>query len=421
MSDKGDRVMAERTADQLSIAEPTTGEPLVTIARQENIAEQLGIAEPPVRPDGIIEQLGIVEPTMPQSASILIVEDDPGTGALLRELLTSEGYEVDWTQDGDDAFALVEAGKPDLVLLDVMLPRISGYEICRRIKSIEGHFTPVILLTARSTIKDKQRGFEAGGDDYVVKPFVNDELLVRVRSMIRIRMMEREHERMSSELARMAHSNVLLYEQAREDAEIKAALLQELNHRVRNNLAAISGFLEMELVRSEVGNAQDVLQRATARVRSMAIVHDVLQSHENQLAPFREVAERLARTIQPFYDTAGQITTTIEGDALMLPPEQVSPLAMVLNELLTNCFRHAFPDDRAGEIAVRLAEHPHSFELVVEDDGIGLRTANESAGRSSGQLVVKRIVGSYLKGTTRWVSENGTTVYVEFPKRKPSW
>lgn len=364
-----------------------------------------------------VDQQGIIQPVM-QPASILIVEDDPGTGALLRELLTSEGYQVDWTQDGDDAFALVEAGKPDLVLLDVMLPRTSGYEICRRIKGIEGHFTPVILLTARSTVRDKVRGFEAGGDDYVVKPFINDELLVRVRSMIRIRMMEREHERMSSELARMAHSNEQLYEQAREDAEIKAALLQELNHRVRNNLAAISGFLEMELVRTEVGSAQDVLQRATARVRSMGIVHDVLASHENQLAPFREVAERLARTIQPFYDTAGQITTTISGDSLLLPPEQVSPLAMVLNELLTNCFRHAFRGDRAGTIDVVLTDHPRSYELMVKDDGIGLRTANESAGRSSGQLVVKRIVGSYLKGTTRWISEDGTTVVVEFPKRQ---
>jgi len=302
------------------------------------------------------------------------------------------------------------------VLLDVMLPRVSGYEICRRIKAVEGLFTPVILLTARSTVKDKVRGFEAGGDDYVVKPFVNDELLVRVRSMIRIRMMERQHEVMSAELARMAHSNAKLYEQAREDAEIKAALLQELNHRVRNNLAAISGFLEMELVRIDQGSAQDVLQRATARVRSMGIVHDVLASHENQLAPFREVAERLARTIQPFYDTSGQIVTTITGDTLLLPPEQVSPLAMVLNELLTNCFRHAFPGERTGSIDVVLTERPSTYKLVVHDDGIGLHNASETAGRSSGQQVVKRIVGSYLKGSCSWETSGGTSVSVEFPK-----
>ena len=365
--------------------------------------------------DGPAEQLSFAEPVK-QKASILVVEDDLGTGALLRELLTAEGYDVDWTQDGDEALDLIKVGKPDLVLLDVMLPRTSGYDICRRIKAVEGLFTPVILLTARSTIKDKVRGFEAGGDDYVVKPFVNDELLVRVQSMIRIRMMEREHERMSAELARMAHTNAQLYEQAREDAEIKAALLQELNHRVRNNLAAISGFLEMELVRADSGSSQDVLQRATARVRSMGIVHDVLASHENQLAPFREVAERLAKTIQPFYDTSGQITTTINGDTLLVPPEQVSPLAMVLNELLTNCFRHAFPGDSSGHIEVTLLDQPRSYQLVVRDDGVGLRNASETAGRSSGQQVVKRIVGSYLKGSVRWESDTGTTVSVEFPK-----
>jgi two-component sensor histidine kinase len=367
--------------------------------------------------EGTLDQVVAEQPEV-QPASILIVEDDKGTGALLCDLLTAEGYEVDWTQDGDEALALIESGKPDLVLLDVMLPRVSGYDICKRIKAVEGLFTPVILLTARSTIKDKVRGFEAGGDDYVVKPFVNDELLVRVRSMIRIRMMEREHERMSGALARMAESNAMLYEQAREDADIKAALLQELNHRVRNNLAAISGFLEMELVRADGSAAHDVLQRATARVRSMAIVHDVLASHENQLAPFREVAERLARAIQPFYDSAGLIQTSISGDALMLPPEQVSPLAMVLNELLTNCFRHAFPRDQAGTIEITLGEEPSAFQMVVRDDGIGLRNASETAGRSSGQQVVKRIVGSYLKGTCSWESNEGTTVVVRFPKPK---
>ncbi|MDQ5852999.1 MAG: response regulator [Chloroflexota bacterium] len=362
-----------------------------------------------------VEQLSFEAPAV-QRASILIVEDDVGTGTLLRELLIAEGYDVDWTQDGDEALALVEAGKPDLVLLDVMLPRVSGYEICRRIKAVEGLFTPVILLTARSTIKDKVRGFEAGGDDYVVKPFINDELLVRVRSMIRIRMMEREHERMSVELARLAHTNASLYEQAREDAEIKAALLQELNHRVRNNLAAISGFLEMELMRAEQEPPQDVLQRATARVRSMAVVHDVLAAHDNHLAPFREVAERLVKTIQPFYDTAGQIATSISGVSFLLPAEQVSPLAMVLNELLTNCFRHAFPPESTGRIDVVLTEEPRAYQLVVRDDGVGLRNASQEAGRSSGQQVVKRIVSSYLKGTCRWESDGGTTVYVEFPK-----
>ena len=369
----------------------------------EHVAEQLAMELPP-GPD--------------QPGVILIVEDDLGTGQLLSDFLSSEGYDVRWTSDPEEAIVLVEQAVPDLVLLDVMLPPNNGYEVCRRIKAVQGLFTPVILLTGRNSVKDKLRGFEAGGDDYVVKPFINDELLIRVRSMIRIRMMEREQLRLSAELASMVETNAQLYEQARDDADIKAALLQELNHRVRNNLAAISGFLEMELSRSQHGASQDVLQRATARVRSMAIVHDVLASHENQLAPFREVAERLARTIQPFYDPHMQANTVVTGDALLISPEQVSPLAMVLNELLTNSFRHAFLPGHTGNVDVILTEKPRAYQLMVRDTGIGLQNDQETAGRRSGQQVVRRIVGSYLKGTCNWISDNGTTVIVEFPKPK---
>lgn len=367
------------------------------------------------------EQLAMELPSAPeQPGVILIVEDDLGTGQLLSDFLSSEGYDVRWTSDPEEAILLVEQAVPDLVLLDVMLPPNNGYEVCRRIKAVQGLFTPVILLTGRNSVKDKLRGFEAGGDDYVVKPFINDELLIRVRSMIRIRMMEREQLRLSAELASMVETNAQLYEQARDDADIKAALLQELNHRVRNNLAAISGFLEMELSRSQHGPSQDVLQRATARVRSMAIVHDVLASHENQLAPFREVAERLARTIQPFYDPHMQANTVVTGDALLIQPEQVSPLAMVLNELLTNSFRHAFLPGHTGNVDVILTEKSRTYQLMVRDTGIGLRNDQETAGRRSGQQVVRRIVGSYLKGTCNWISDNGTTVIVEFPKPKES-
>jgi two-component sensor histidine kinase len=89
---------------------------------------------------------------------------------------------------------------------------------------------------------------------------------------------------------------------------------------------------------------------------------------------------------------------------------------MVLNELLTNCFRHAFPGERTGTIQIALTDEPASFRMVVEDDGIGLHNDSETAGRSSGQQVVQRIVGSYLKGKCRWESNQGTIVTVEFPK-----
>lgn len=354
----------------------------------------------------------------PDSGTVLLVEDDAGMGHLLCEFLQEEGYEVRWVRSPNEAVELVTHGVPDLVLLDVMLPGANGYDVCRQVKQAQNIFTPVILLTARNSVEDKERGFEAGADDYVVKPFVNAELLLRVRSMLRIRKIEREHLHLSAELAAMVQTNAQLYEQARGDADVKAALLQELNHRVRNNLAAISGFLEMELVRSEAGSGQEALQRATARVRSMAIVHDVLASQADQLAPFRDVAERLVRTIQPFYDPHFQTLAHVTGDALLLPHENVSPLAMVLNELLTNSFRHAFPPGQNGTIDILLTDKPHGYQMIVRDTGVGLRDGLETEGRSSGQQVVRRIVGSFLKGTCNWISDGGTTAIVEFPKPK---
>jgi two-component sensor histidine kinase len=109
---------------------------------------------------------------------------------------------------------------------------------------------------------------------------------------------------------------------------------------------------------------------------------------------------------------------SVTGDALLIPPEQVSPLAMVLNELLTNSFRHAFLPGHTGTVEVILTDKPQTYQLVVRDSGIGLRSDQETSGRRSGQQVVRRIVGSYLKGTCTWISDNGTTASVEFPKPK---
>lgn len=116
-------------------------------------------------------------------AKVLVVEDDPNVIELLRLYLQKAGYEVLVAEDGSQAIAAYQDQKPDLVILDVMLPYLSGWEVCRQIRK-EGE-TPVILLTARGESADKILGFELGADDYVVKPFDPQELLARVRAVLR--------------------------------------------------------------------------------------------------------------------------------------------------------------------------------------------------------------------------------------------
>ena len=118
--------------------------------------------------------------------TVLIVEDEPSQREVLAYNLKAEGFEVITADNGDDALLLVEEQEPDLILLDWMMPNLSGIEVCRRLKSRrETRSIPILMLSARSEDVDKVRGLETGADDYLVKPYSVVELIARVRSHLR--------------------------------------------------------------------------------------------------------------------------------------------------------------------------------------------------------------------------------------------
>ena len=116
--------------------------------------------------------------------NILIVEDEPSMQLGLKDNLEMEGYRVDIESDGESGLKTIKTGTHDLILLDVMLPKISGFDICKASRAA-GIKTPIILLTARGEEIDKVLGLELGADDYITKPFSVRELLARVKAMLR--------------------------------------------------------------------------------------------------------------------------------------------------------------------------------------------------------------------------------------------
>ena len=112
----------------------------------------------------------------------MIVEDDQDIRTIITILLNREGYNTLQAATGEEALAQVPQ-RPDLIILDVMLPDLDGYEVCRRIR--KDSLAPVLFLTAKSGLHDKTQGLEAGGDDYLVKPFFQEELLARIRALLR--------------------------------------------------------------------------------------------------------------------------------------------------------------------------------------------------------------------------------------------
>jgi DNA-binding response OmpR family regulator len=116
--------------------------------------------------------------------TVLAIEDDPAILRGLADNLRFEGYEVITATDGETGYRLQQERKPDLILLDLMLPRMSGFEFCRKLRG-EGIQTPVLMLTARSEEPDRVLGLDLGADDYVTKPFSVRELMARVRALLR--------------------------------------------------------------------------------------------------------------------------------------------------------------------------------------------------------------------------------------------
>jgi two-component system phosphate regulon response regulator PhoB len=123
---------------------------------------------------------------MSMNPRILVVEDDDALGTLLRYNLEREGYAVALATDGEEALIQAEEQLPDLVILDWMLPKVSGIEVCRRLRQKpQSRNVPIIMLTARGEESDRIRGLDTGADDYVVKPFAVTELSARIRAVLR--------------------------------------------------------------------------------------------------------------------------------------------------------------------------------------------------------------------------------------------
>lgn len=117
------------------------------------------------------------------AARILIIEDDEAILAFLRRGLGYEGYEVETAENGQKGLALAGGHRPDLVVLDWMLPGMDGLEVCKRLRSMGK--IPILMLTAKDSVSDRIQGLDAGADDYMVKPFNLDELLARIRALLR--------------------------------------------------------------------------------------------------------------------------------------------------------------------------------------------------------------------------------------------
>lgn len=284
---------------------------------------------------------------------ILVVDDNQDNIEIIATRLRFRGYEILEASDGEQALALVEERAPDLILLDVMLPDIDGYEISRRIKgSSTLPFIPIILVTARDSTQDKVAGLDAGADDYLTKPINFPELEARVRSMLRIKRLQDELEEKNRELERLSISDGLtgLY-----------------NHR------HIHGLLAEEFERVE--RTKDCMSVAMFDLDRFKSVNDTYghPAGDRVLVEMADILRETAREIDRLARYGG------EEFMVLMPETCIDDAAVFVERVRREVARRSFDVGRDEPLKMTLsagvATYPHD---LIPDVETLVRLADES-------------------------------------------
>ena len=226
---------------------------------------------------------------------ILVADDTPANVRMLETRLRHDGYEVVVARDGEETLAVAQAAQPDLILLDVMMPKLDGIAVCRQLKSDPAFpFTPIIMVTAMTDTKDVVAGFDAGGDDYLTKPVDQQALMARVRSMLRIKSL---HDTVQSQAAELARWNTTLEERV-------ATQVAELER-----VGRLKRFFSPQLAEAIVrGGADDPL---ASHRREIAVVFIDLRG----FTAFAETAEpeELMGVLREYHARMGELILAHEG------------------------------------------------------------------------------------------------------------
>jgi signal transduction histidine kinase len=340
-------------------------------------------------------------------STILIVDDAPSALETLLSVLDGQGYQLAAAQNGSEALQRAAQIKPDMVLLDVMMPGMDGFEVCRRLRATpELAEVPIILLTALDDHASLLKGLEAGADDFLTKPVDRKELLTRVRTITRLnryRTLAEQREK----LGEMAERVVTAQEEER--LRISRELHDDLGQALTTHLLAIRNLqsdlsIPVAMLFERLENLHQQAYEIFVKIRRLA--HDlrppVLDTLGLKLSLETYCREFMNRTHLPI---------TLEIDSEL--PELIDPhnviLYRVLQEALTNIAKHA----QASRVWVELNVEEDNVHLIVQDNGRGLQSPENKGIGITGMEERLSLVGGKLR--LHSPAEGGTILSASLP------
>jgi two-component sensor histidine kinase len=338
----------------------------------------------------------------PHRATLLVVDDHPTNLKLLYQAFSAD-YQVLMATSGAQALAMCRDKQPDLVLLDVAMPQMDGYTVCRELKNdpYTCHI-PIIFVTSHSDPEEETHGLELGAVDFIAKPI--NPAVVRSRVKTHIALMQ---------------SSALILSALKE----KETLLKEVYHRVKNNLQVISSLFNLQLRSLTDEQARTALNESIERVSAMALVHEKLyQSSTLSSISLADYVNDLCRHLRESSGTEARgIELSAHVTAVTVNMETAVPLGLLINELIANSLKHGFPDGRRGRIRVNIEQHANGLcMLEVADDGVGnaeppgMPPRPKSLGLKLITALAAQIDGTVHTRTSEDVSLSGTTTRVSF-------
>ncbi len=368
-------------------------------------------------------------------ADILVADDSLDDLRLIVEILSREGYNVRPAIDGEAALAGIRAEPPDLLILDIKMPKINGFEVCRHLKTERSPLAvPVVFVSASENVEDKVRAFSAGAVDYITKPYQAEEVVARVKMHLSFNFLKKETE----------GSNVLLAREISERHRVEDELIQS-HKQLRRLSTHLHSFIEEERARmareihDDLGQALTIfrmdlawLARKLSGKQQMVLdkIESMSASTLNTLQSVKMICADLRPGILDDFGLAAAIEwqagefknrtgikakVTSDPEDIILDEKRSTALFRIFQETLTNVLKHA----NATRVEIDLKKVKSRVELTVKDNGIGINQKQITRGGSLGLLGIRERIHTFGgKTEITGVPGAGTTISVSVPLEK---
>jgi signal transduction histidine kinase len=305
-----------------------------------------------------------------QKASVLVVDDTPANLQLLVSMLKEHGIKARPVPSGELALRAVRANPPDLILLDITMPEMDGYEVLARLRQDPlSQDIPVLFISALSETTDKLKAFQAGGVDYVTKPFQFEEVMARVRTHLELR-------RQKLELRRS-------YDQLRELERLREDLTNMVVHDMRSPLLGLQLTLDLLAMSDEGTDAERTLMIDTAKLATAGLaemvnqVLDMSRLESGRLDVKRskcDVVELVRAAVTSARMLSGSRTVTVEGAPSAVAEVDPDLVRRVVSNLLGNALKFTAED---GRVTLGVHADPGTVRVEVSDNGLGIAPENQ--------------------------------------------